>query len=154
MDIGLKSRARSGEADRDALSAAELIKVEENLKAELETALASDEIDAGLIISIRERLAQLPLKISAARISELRTRLGQIEDELLTADENKNLIRQVQEQRKAELQEQLKNLEPYYERFNLCSVQTSFVNNDIEMLRIERKEKRSQLFSLSDEIRK
>ncbi len=156
MDIGLKtqSRARNGETDRNALSAAELMKVEQNLKAELETALSSDDIDADSIISIRERLTQLPTKITAARIAETKKRLQEIHDELITCEQNKNLIRQVQEQRKIELQEQLKNLEPFYERFNICSVQTSFVNNDIEILNIERREKRAKLFSLSDEIRK
>ncbi len=136
------------------MSVSELENLEQDLKAELETALTSDDIDADSIISIRQGLSDLPLKLTAARITELKTRLGQIEDELMTADENKRLIRAVMTQRNKELQEKLKALEPFYERYNECRLQTSYIDNEIELLRVSRKEKKAELFSLSEAIRK
>jgi chromosome segregation ATPase len=136
------------------MSVSELENLEQDLKAELETALTSDDIDADSIISIRQGLSDLPLKLTAARITELKTRLGQIEDELMTADENKRLIRAVMTQRNKELQEKLKALEPFYERYNECRLQTSYIDNEIELLRVSRREKKAELFSLSEAIRK
>jgi chromosome segregation ATPase len=136
------------------MSVSELENLEQDLTAQLETALTSDDIDADSIISIRQRLSDLPLKLTAARITELKTRLGQIEDELMTADENKRLIRAVMTQRNKELQEKLKALEPFYERYNECRLQTSYIDNEIELLRVSRKEKKAELFSLSEAIRK
>jgi len=156
MEAGLKTQpgALNGEADRNWLSVDDLKKLEGDLKAELETALTSADISADSIIDIRERLSRLPLKITAAQIAELRTRLEEIESELLSCEESGKLIRSVQVARKVELQEQLKQLEPYWERYNVCGVKTSFVNNDIQLLRMERREKKALLFSLSEEIRK
>jgi DNA repair exonuclease SbcCD ATPase subunit len=136
------------------MSVSGLENLEQDLTAQLETALTSDDIDADLIISIRQGLSGLPLKLQAARIGELKTRLGQIEDELMTADENKRLIRAVMTQRNKELQEKLKALEPFYERYNECRLQTSYIDNEIELLRVSRKEKKAELFSLSEAIRK
>jgi hypothetical protein len=136
------------------MSVSELEKLEQELNAGLETALTSDEISADSIISIRQRLSELPLKIAAARITELKTRLGQIEDELLTADENKRLIRSIQVERNKELQEKLAELDPYWTRYNKCVLETSYVDNEVELLRLERREKKAELFSLSDAIRK
>ncbi len=153
MDTGIKTQAKALHGE-PAQTVAALNQLEQDLKAELETALTSDDIDADSIILIRQRLSQLPLKITAAQITELKTRLGQIEDELLNAGENKKLIRAVMVQRNLELQEKLKEIEPFWERYNACILQTSYVDNDIEILNIERREKRSKLFSFSDEIRK
>ncbi len=134
---------------------AELEQIQDELTAQLETALSSEnDIDPDLIIKIRERLAQMPVKITAARISECKTKLNEIHDELLTADENKRLIQSVQVERKNELNLKLKELEPFWENFNRCGVELSFVDNEIELLRMSRREKKALLFSLSDEIRK
>jgi DNA repair exonuclease SbcCD ATPase subunit len=152
MDTGIKTQPEA--LHGETVTVAALNQLEQDLKAELETALTSDDIDADSIISIRQRLSGLPLKLQAARITELKTRLGQIEDELMTADENKRLIRAVMTQRNKELQEKLKALEPFYERYNECRLQTSYIDNEIELLRVTRRERKAELFSLSEAIRK
>jgi hypothetical protein len=139
---------------KEQKTVAELEQLQDELTAQLETALSSEnDIDPDLIIKIRERLSQFPVKIIAAKIAAAKKRLQEIHDELLTADENKKLISSVQLQRKIELNEKLKELEPFYEKYNRCGVELSFVNNEIELLRIARRENRALLFSLSDEIR-
>jgi hypothetical protein len=153
MDTALKTQPKAL-YDEPALSFAGLMKVELDLKTELETALEATDIDAEKIVDIRERLSQIPLKIVAAKIAETKKKLNEIHDSLLTADENKKLIHSVLVQRRIELEEKLKELEPFWERYNRCGVQTSFVNNEIELLRIARRENKALLFSLSDEIRK
>jgi hypothetical protein len=125
------------------------------MKANLETLLsATDEIDADSITLIRQRLKQFPLQITAAKIVELKKRLNEIHDNLLLAEDSKKLIQQIQIQRKLELNEKLKELEPFWERYNQCAVQLSFVNNNEQLLRVARRESKALLFSLSDEIRK
>lgn len=131
----------------------DLKKLETNLKAELETALSASEIDADAIVEIREKLSRLPLKISAANITELKTRLETIESEFMTCEDKLKLIRAVQLQRKIELQEKQKELEPYWHKYNRCAEEMSFVQNDIALLRMERREKRALLFSLSEQIK-
>jgi hypothetical protein len=134
---------------------AQLEQFQDELTAQLETALSSEnDIDPDLIISIRSRLNALPLKITAAKIAETKARLNEIHDELLTADENKRLIRSEQLERKNELNEQLELIQPFYTRYEDCSLRLSFIENDEALLRIARRESKALLFSLSDEIRK
>ncbi len=134
---------------------AELEQIQDELTAQLETALSSEnDIDPDLIIKIREGLAQMPVKITAARISECKTKLNEIHDELLTAEQNKQLIRAEQLERKNELNLKLDEIQPFYERYNESSLRLSFIENDEALLRIARRENRALLFSLSEDIRK
>jgi hypothetical protein len=152
METGLKTQPTALESPQ---TVAELEQLQHELETALDTALSAiDEVDADSIIKIRERLTQIPLKITAAKIAETKARLNEIHDELLTAEDNKKLINSIQVQRKIELNEKLKECEEFWERYNVCGVQTSFVNNNIQLLRIARRENQALLFSLSDEIRK
>jgi uncharacterized protein YdcH (DUF465 family) len=153
METAVKNapKALHGEA---ALTVAELMKLEDDLKIELETALTADDIDANEIIYFRERLTQIPVKLAAARISELKTRLNEIHDEILTAEQNKQLIRAEQLERKKELNLKLDEIQPFYDRYEDCSLRLSFITIEEEGLRIARRENRALLFSLSEDIRK
>jgi uncharacterized protein YdcH (DUF465 family) len=153
METAVKNapKALHGEA---ALTVAELMKLEDDLKIELETALTADDIDANEIIYFRERLTQIPVKLAAARISELKTRLNEIHDEILTAEQNKQLIRGEQLERKKELNLKLDEIQPFYDRYENCSLRLSFITIEEEGLRIARRENRALLFSLSEDIRK
>jgi hypothetical protein len=153
METAVKNapKALHGEA---ALTVAELMKLEDDLKIELETALTADDIDANEIIYFRERLTQIPVKLAAARISELKTRLNEIHDGLLTAEQNKQLIRAEQLERKNELNLKLDEIQPFYVRYEDCSLRLSFITIEEEGLRIARRENKALLFSLSEDIRK
>jgi hypothetical protein len=134
---------------------AQLEQFQDELTAQLETALSSEnDIDPDLIISIRSRLNALPLKITAAKIAETKARLNEIHDELLTAEQNKRLKRGEQLERKNELNEKLRELDPFYERYNESTVQLSFISIEEDGLRIARREHKALLFSLSDSIKK
>jgi hypothetical protein len=140
---------------KEQKTVAELEQIQDELTAQLETALSSEnDIDPDLIIKIRERLAQMPLQIGSARISATKKRLNEIHDELLTAEQNKQLIRAEQLERKNELNLKLDEIQPYYTRYEECSLRLSFIENDEALLRIARRENKALLFSLSDEIRK
>ncbi len=134
---------------------ADLIQIQDEMKANLETLLsATDEVDADSITLIRQKLKDLPLQITAKRIEETKKKLREIENSLLTCDDNKRRITSVMVERKRELNEQLDLITPFYERYNLCGLQLSYVANDLQLLLGARREKKALLFSLGDEIRK
>lgn len=129
----------------------ELKKRMSQAKSDLSEAI--DEADAEKIIALRSELNALPVRITATQIAATKTRLEEIESEMLTCDEKIKLIRSSQVSRKIELQEKIKELDPYWEKYNACGLHMSFVNNDIQLLRGERVEKRALLFSLSEKIK-
>lgn len=133
------------------LTADELRHRQTEAKEELNAAIA--DVDTEKIISLRNELDALPIRVTAAKITETKKRLEEIETELSTNEENLRLIRAVQLQRKNQLLQKLEEIQPYRDRYNECDVQTSYVNNDIELLRMERREKKSLLFSLSESIK-
>ncbi len=152
MNAGLKTQPKALESPQ---TVAELKQVQDEMKANLEALLsATDEIDADSITSIRQKLKEIPLQITVRKIAETKKRLNEIHDELLIADDSKRLITSVMVERKRELNEQLELLQPFYERYNQCTLQLSYVQNDTEMLIVARREQKAVLFSLSDEIRK
>ena len=114
---------------------------------------ALDNIDRQQVRTLRTQIRDLDELIQIAEVSELRERLNAIEVELKTNAESRDLIRQVIVLRKSELQEKLDELKPYQERLNKVAWEMSFKENDEELLRMERREKRAKLAELSEALR-
>jgi hypothetical protein len=129
----------------------DLNKLEAELNAELDTALES--ADALTIFDVRKRLAQLPLMRTAADIETTRNRLAEIESKLEAVKECDRLIRSVLALRKAELQAKIDELIPYREAYEKCVTELGFADNEIQMLRVARREAKSKLFGLTADLK-
>jgi len=129
----------------------DLNQLEADLNAELDTALES--ADAMTIFEVRKRLAKLPLMRTASDIETTRSRLAEIELKLEAVKERDKLIRSVLALRKAELQAKIDELIPYREAYEKCVTELGFADNELQLLRQERREKKARLFSLTADLK-
>ena len=130
----------------------DLNKLEAELNAEMDSALKS--ADAVTIFDIRKRLARLPLMRTAADIEATRNRLAEIELALEAVKEKDKLIRPVLALRKEELQAKIDELAPYREAYEKCITELGFADNELQLLRVERREKKARLFNLTADLKR
>ena len=120
-------------------------------KAELDTAITNTDVErtAELRTLIKSIQADLPI----VEMAELKERLTQVDLKLQETEDSKKLLRGLIAQSKERLEQKLAEIQPFYEELNQLGLEMSFADNDAELLRMERREKRSRLFNLSDELR-
>ena len=148
MDNGIKTQLRPAIAPQ--MASAELAERLNEAKDELKGAIESADLER--MTALRAEIKALPEQINLTEIRELKERLNQIESALQENEETKNLIRELIARRKQELQAELDRIQPFYQRLNEASFQYGFAENDYQLLLMERREKRSRLFSLSETL--
>ena len=130
---------------------AELSRALADAKSELDTAITNTDVER--TAELRNLLRSINQELPIVEMAELKERLTQVDLKLQETEDSKKLLREMIAQSKQRLEQKIAEIQPFYDELNQLGLQMSFADNDAELLRMERREKRSRLFNLSDELR-
>jgi chromosome segregation ATPase len=120
-------------------------------KAELETAI--ENIDQPKMKKLRAEIKALPEQITLATLTELKTRVEQIQEEIETENDSMELWRVVRVDAKEKLEEIWERMEILKADFDRTTFNISLIQNKIQSLQIESREKRARIAQLTTELK-
>jgi chromosome segregation ATPase len=120
-------------------------------KAELETAI--ENIDQPKMKKLRAEIKALPEQIALATLTELKTRVEQIQDEIATENDSMELWRVVRVDAKQKLEEIWEQMDIAKSDFDRTTFNISLVQNKLESLTLESREKRARIAQLTRELK-
>ena len=120
-------------------------------KKELESAI--EDIDPPKMKKLRAEIKALPEQIALQTLAELKTRVEQIQDEIATENDSMELWRVVRVDAKQKLEEIWEQMDIAKSDFDRTTFNISLVQNKLESLTLESREKRARIAQLTRELK-
>lgn len=149
MDLGTKTQPRALYASE--MASADLAKRLNEAKEGLSAAI--EQADGEAILTFREEIKRLPVLIETAQITELRTRQRELEAELVQNDNAAKLLNQALTVARLELEEAMKAVEPFQEKYLRVHLEKDLVRNKRELLLGEGRSVRVKLHGLTEKMK-